>query len=294
MSKQHFPFPLSDQPLTEILGLSCRVKVVDVGANPIDGNPPYEPLLRHGLAEIVGFEPQPKALATLQAAKSSAETYLPHVIGDGRRQELRLCQAPGMTSLLEPNPDLLKLFHFFPEWSEVVKREPVDTVRLDDVPETAGLDFLKIDIQGAEFMVFENAPNRLADALVVHTEVEFVPMYRDQPLFSDIDRLLRDRGFLLHRFEPLVSRIMKPLAIREDPLAGMSQLLWTDAIYVRDLTRTDALTREQLVKLAVILHECYGSYDLALRFLLAYDQREGTSCSRAYFDVLRDALAGAV
>ena len=266
-----------------------RIKVVDIGANPIDGDPPYASLLRRGLADIVGFEPNPQALAELQARKGPRETYLPHAVGDGRRHELKFCQASGMTSLLEPNAGLLDLFHGFAQWSEVLAREPIDTVRLDDVPETAGLDLLKIDIQGAEAMVFENAPNRLDGALVVQTEVEFVPMYRDQPLFSDVDRLLRARGFLLHRFDDIVSRVVKPLTVNGDVMAGMSQQLWTDAIYVKDFTKPDLLSPEQLVKLAVILHECYESFDLALHFLRAHDLRLGTAHSAAYLGLLQGA-----
>ena len=43
--------------------MKLRVKVVDVGANPIDGSPPYAALLRAGNADIVGFKPNPNALA---------------------------------------------------------------------------------------------------------------------------------------------------------------------------------------------------------------------------------------
>lgn len=281
-----FIFPC---PVTEALGFSCRIKVVDIGANPIDDTPPYAPLLQKGLADIVGFEPNPEALATLQAMKGPHETYLPYVIGDGTRRELKFCRASGMTSLFEPDPGLLGLFHGFSQWSEVLSREPVDTMRLDDVPETAGLDLLKIDIQGAELMVFENAIDRLTGALVVQTEVEFVPMYRGQPLFSDVDRFLRGHGFLLHRFEDPVSRVVKPLAVGDDVMAGMSQQLWTDAIYVKDFTRPERLTTAQWLKLAVILHECYGSYDMAMRFLLLHDLTCGTSFNAAYLTFLRNA-----
>lgn len=291
MQQWPLPFPISPRPLTQVLGLTCCVKVVDIGASPIDDVPPYRPLLREGLAEIVGFEPNPLALAELMKSKGPYETYLPYAVGDGKRHELKFCRASGMTSLLDPNADLLGLFHGFSEWSEIIARAPIDTVRLDDVPEAAGLDLLKIDIQGAELMVFENAASRLDGALVVQTEVEFVPLYRDQPLFSDIDRLLRGHGFLLHRFDDVISRLIKPLAVNADIGAGLSQQLWADAIYVKDFTRPDRLTPEQLVKLAVILHECYGSYDLALHFLRAHDQRLGTAYSAAYLAFLRDAIA---
>ncbi|MBL8703291.1 MAG: FkbM family methyltransferase [Rhodospirillales bacterium] len=275
--------PPAQPSIYSLLDSLPSVKIVDIGANPIDGDPPYALLLRAGHAEVVGFEPNRDALEVLQQKKGPRETYLPHAIGDGRRHTLHITQAPGMTSLLAPNPDLLNLFHGFPEWSRVARTEDVDTVRLDDVPETAGVDLIKIDIQGAELMALSNAPQRLASALVVQTEVEFVPMYKDQPLYGDIERLLRGHGFLLHRFEPLTSRVVKPMLLGGNIRAGFNQVLWTDAIFVRDPTRLDALDEGQLLRTAILLHECWGSIDLALHFLLAHDKRTGQGLGQHYF-----------
>ena len=67
---QHvFPGPHLHE-LNELLGVSRRTQVVDIGANPIDGEPPYQNLLKEGLADIVGFEPQIDALEKLNAQKS--------------------------------------------------------------------------------------------------------------------------------------------------------------------------------------------------------------------------------
>lgn len=277
--------PASPSIFTILDGLPA-VKIVDIGANPIDGDPPYAALLRSGHAEVVGFEPNRAALDVLRQKQGPHETYLPHAIGDGRRHTLHLTQAPGMSSLLEPNPDLLTLFHGFPDWSRVVRTEPVDTVRLDDVPETAGVDMIKIDIQGAELMALSNATARLATTLVIQTEVEFVPMYRDQPLYGEVETFLRAHGYLLHRFEPLVSRVVKPMLLGGNIRAGFSQVLWTDAIFVRDPTRLDALDDGQLLRTAVLLHECYGSVDLALHFLLAHDRRTGRDFGPRYLKAI--------
>jgi FkbM family methyltransferase len=271
------------------------LKVVDVGANPIDGEVAYASLLAAGHTQIVGFEPNPDALAELNRKKGRNEIYLPHAVGDGGRRTLRLCRRPGMTSILEPNHKVLSLFYGLSEWAEVVRTVEVETVRLDDMPETAGLDLLKIDIQGAELLVFQNAPDRLAGALVVHTEVEFMPMYVGQPLFSEVDLFLRGRGLMLHRFEPLVTRDFRPLLFGTDPYAGHSQVLWADAIYVRDLTRLEALGPDQLLKLSVILHDCYKSYDVVLHLLREYDRRSGRDFGDRYFEAVtgprRDRLA---
>ena len=82
-----------------------------------------------------------------------------------------------MTSLLEPNTSLLNNFHGFLEWSKVQERLTIPTVRFDDVKEFKNLDYLKIDIQGGELRVFCNGVSKLCDCLVIHTEVNFLPMY---------------------------------------------------------------------------------------------------------------------
>lgn len=301
---KHLYFP--DQPaklssFQELTKVPVAVKVVDVGANPIDAKPPYMPLLQSG-AQIVGFEPNPKGLAKLNEQKGPNETYLPHAVGDGERHTLHFCHAQGMTSLLKPNPEVISLFLGFPAWSHVVSTEEIDTIRLDDVPETAGLDLLKIDIQGAELMVLRHAQARLRDALVIQAEVEFMKLYVDQPLFSDVEQFLREHGFQFHRFFPTVSRVIHPLVEdvsdkghtgmnqllqavlqgRDDLYTGMSQLVWADAIFVRDFTQLQQLSDRDLLSMAAILHDCYQSFDLVLYLLAEYDRRTGNRIRPAY------------
>lgn len=261
---------------------TVRVKIVDIGANPIDGAPPYDTLLRGGNADIVGFEPNPEALAKLNQQKGPNETYLPNAIGDGKRHTLHLCAASGMTSLLTPNPEVLNLFHGFPNWGRVLSTEEIDTTRLDDIPETEGIDLVKIDIQGGELMVFQNATKRLADALVIQTEVEFLPLYVDQPLFGDVDVFLRSQGYAFHRFFPTVSRTIQPMLVQNNIYAGLSQTVWGDAIFVRDFTKLSRLSPRQLLAMAAILHDCYQSYDLVLHILLEHDRRVGGSVAPTY------------
>lgn len=257
--------------IADLLQLDDRIDVVDIGANPIDGEPPYNELLQAGLARVTGFEPNPEALARLNAAKGEHETYLPDAVYDGGEHELKVCQSQGMTSLLEPNQNLLRYFHGFPKWGMVTERRPVQTVRLDDVAEITNIDFLKIDIQGAELEVFKNATKRLSDCLVVHTEVEFLPLYEGQPLFSEVEMFLRDMGFVFHRFEPLTSRTIQPMLVNNDIYKGLSQITWADAVFIRDFTRFDDLDPGDLKKMALILNDIYGSIDIVLRALMTYD-----------------------
>ena len=282
---------MEDQPANvgsfrSLTKTDVRVKIVDIGDNPLDGVPPYEKLLRAGDADIIGFEPNPAALAKLNEMKGPTETYLPYAIGDGKRHKLNFCQAAGMTSLLTPNREVLELFHGFPEWGTVIGTEEVDTQRLDDIAETADIDMVKIDIQGGELMALSHAKKRLKTTLVIQTEVEFLPMYEGQPLFSEVEIFLRKQGFMLHRFYPTVSRVMAPLVVDNNIYAGLSQLFWADAIFIRDITRLTLLSDQQLLKMAAILHDCYGSIDVALRLLVEHDTRTGGRLGGTYLSAL--------
>ncbi|MBF0293887.1 MAG: FkbM family methyltransferase [Magnetococcales bacterium] len=262
------------------------VKVVDVGSGPEPGKPPFYHPLREVGVEVIGFEPNPGEAGKLAGLQSQDEIFLPVALGDGGRHALHYCFSPGMSSLLAPNPEVLGLFHGFPEWGRVMKTAPVDTVRLDDVPETAGAMFLKLDVQGAEGLVLDHAPLRLAEAVVVQVEVEFLPMYAGQPLFSEVEQRLRACGYMLHRFHPLSSRMVRPLR-GANLYAGMSQLLWADAVFIRDLTRLERLTDRQLVVMAAILHYCYGSHDVVVHLLTEYERRSGRAAGADYLALIR-------
>ena len=272
-----------------IMGSSPAIRIVDVGANSIDGPPLYTPLLCAG-ATLVGFEPHPDAFGRLIQGKRDNETYLPHAIGDGKAHTLHICAAEGMTSLLSPNPAVLNLFHGFSPCSQVTAKQPVETVRLDDIDEASGADMLKIDIQGGELMALQHAETLLKSLLVIQTEVEFLPMYVNQPLFSDVDQFLRSRGFVLHRFCPTVSGVISPMPLNKI-CAGMGQLVWADAIFVRDFTRLETWSDRQLVATAAILHDCYGSFDLALHLLTEHDRRTGATLAPAYLAGLQPQAA---
>lgn len=256
---------LAPQRLTE---------VVDVGANPIDGEPPYAPMLAAGLCRVTGFEPQEEALLELQKKKGPNERYLPHAVGDGRAHTLNICVASGMTSLFEPDPATLGLFEVLAPLGEVTRRVPLETRRLDDISEVQHLDFLKIDIQGGELAVFKGGAGKLAQAVAVQTEVSFVTLYKGQPALGDVDLEMRRQGFMPHCFAAIKQWPIAPCVIGGDPRRPLNQLLEADIVYVRDFSRPESMSDEQLKHLALIAHHCYRSVDLALRCVMLLEQRQ--------------------
>jgi FkbM family methyltransferase len=254
--------------LTEILAPTRPTAIVDAGANPIDGDPPYKAMLAAGLCEVTGFEPQADALARLEQKKGPHERYLPYVLGDGSDGVLNVCELEGMTSLLVPDPAHLALFNLFPIWGTVKHQIPVTTRKLDDVAEVAHLDFLKMDVQGAERAVLAHGRAKLADTVVIQTEVSFVPLYQGQPVFGEIDLALRELGFLPHCVTGTKIWPISPMVVGDQPNRGIRQLLETDMVYVKDFSRPQNMSAEQWKHLALVAHHCYGSYDLALKAIV--------------------------
>jgi FkbM family methyltransferase len=254
--------------LTEILAPARPTAIVDAGANPIDGDPPYKAMLAAGLCEVTGFEPQADALARLEQKKGPRERYLPYALGDGSDGVLNVCELEGMTSLLVPDPAHLALFNLFPIWGTVKRQIPVTTRKLDDVAEIAHLDFLKMDVQGAERAVLAHGRARLADTVVIQTEVSFVPLYQGQPVFGEIDLALRELGFLPHCVTGTKIWPISPMVVGDQPNRGIRQLLETDMVYVKDFSRPQNMSAEQWKHLALVAHHCYGSYDLALKAIV--------------------------
>ncbi|MET8515758.1 FkbM family methyltransferase [Streptomyces sp. NPDC005077] len=254
-------------PVLTLVQPARQTHVIDIGANPIDGDPPYRDMLRAGLCRVTGFEPQPDALEDLQRRKGPLETYLPDAIGDGAAHTLHVATASGMTSLYRPDPNRLRLFNGFTEWGRVREEIPIATRRLDDIEEVTAFDLLKIDIQGAELMVFQGAPQKLAEAVAIHTEVSFVPLYEDQPVFGDVDQELRRQGFIPHAFASVKRWPIAPVVFGGDFRRARHQLLEADVVYVRDFGHPESMTDEQLKQLALVAHHVYGSTDLAYHCL---------------------------
>jgi FkbM family methyltransferase len=263
---------------------------VDIGAMLLEGEvDPLARLNKLGRLNVIGFEPQPAECEKLNARALPGRRYLPYAVANGMRRSFYVTNTGMTSSLLRPNLKFAQLFNNLAELMQVVATPLIDTVRLDDVAEirTQGCDLLKLDTQGSEAEILAHASETLKRCLIIQTEVEFVPLYEDQPLFADVDQLLRSHGFMFHRFLGLSGRTYKPLMLNSDPNAALSQMLWSDAIYVPDLVRLDRLEATALLKLAALLHEIYRSFDLCHVVLAAHDRRHGTSYAQRYFERLR-------
>jgi FkbM family methyltransferase len=260
------------------------IHIVDAGAAEYQSDP-YARLSQQGLCDVIGFEPNISNCNVRNAQARPGHRYLPYALGDGRRRRFYECRNPLTSSLYRPNAPLLAKFSRLE--LPVVAETEIETHRLDDLPEIADIDYLKLDVQGAELDIILGAARRLGDVVLVHTEVEFIPMYTDQPLFGDIDVALRKHGLWIHKLDSIQGRALAPLMKNNDPFGPLSQILWADAaVYVRSFMTFDQMPPEKLLKLAIILHEVYGSVDMVALALSHYDAISNTNLRQPYLKKL--------
>eukprot|EP00928_Gymnodinium_smaydae_P062995 TRINITY_DN46705_c0_g1_i1.p1 TRINITY_DN46705_c0_g1~~TRINITY_DN46705_c0_g1_i1.p1 ORF type:complete len:577 (-),score=40.82 TRINITY_DN46705_c0_g1_i1:204-1934(-) len=253
-----------------------RLIVVDVGALFAgEGNEPYAPLVAQGFADIVAFEPDKDGCDTINALREKQRQMLcgnemrcmPYVIGDGSMHRFYSNKFKWTSSMLRANRQIASKFVGLAEGFRVKNVSRVQTYRLDDL-RIENVDLLKLDVQGMELAILQGAQDMLKRVLVVHAEVSFEPMYVGQPLFGDIDAFLRSHGFNFHRFLKSHKNPVRPLFFATQMWQDVvTQDLYQDALYIRDLWHPERLSDDEILRTALILHEAYDSRDIALHLL---------------------------
>lgn len=197
--------------------------------------------------QIVAFEPDEAECRRLADAETGQVRYEPVALGaTSGPATLYVTRDPACSSLYPPDERAIAA-HPSLSVATLASTQTVQLRRLDVwcADERLNVDALKLDVQGAELDVLRGAEEQLRHIVMVESEVVFNPMYRDQPLFGDVDQFLRARGFVLWRLRQLAHYGMHGLdstRLVDDaqffdsrlvPIAGQGgQLYWANAYYV--------------------------------------------------------------
>lgn len=134
----------------------------------------------------------------------------------------------------------------FPGWAPLIPHKSL-RVRTSDLDsfvrdnKIKDIDFMKLDIEGAELDVFKGGKATLKNCVGLSTEAVFYPWRKNIPTFSELDIFLRSIGFVL--FDLPVFRWEKkttsPLMFTDGVLGptDKGQAVWTQAVYFKDAVR---------------------------------------------------------
>jgi FkbM family methyltransferase len=262
------------------------VCLVDVGASGgIDG---YWEQFGSSLS-AVGFDGLVKEVERLNAAVGRRDhRYYAYLVGDKSYQPP--AGVPDTQPFARSSASLAAQItnynyigtHFDPSGAGTTATETIelDQFFLRDHP--ADVDFIKIDTDGHDYPVLRGARDLLSrpSLLGVGIESQFHgPVHDESNTFRNIDRILNQHGFSLfdlevHRYSRGV--LPKPFVYRIPAQTHGGQVLWADALYLRDAGKPGyeqdwsmTFPPLKIAKLACFC-ELFGMEDCAAELLLKY------------------------
>ena len=205
------------EDVRQLLGGKASV-IVDGGANK--GTVTLKFRQQYPDAVVHAFEPIPTLGANLKSMFAADPRVTIHINALGERREQRTFQITNnlvSSSLFAPG-DTIRKYHGAKV--AVTESVPVIVVALADVLSVPEIDLMKLDLQGGELAALKGCgADLLSRTKVIIAEAMFAEVYKGQPLFADIDALLRSHAFRLYNLYDLFTH--------ED-----GQLLQGDAVYL--------------------------------------------------------------
>jgi len=263
--------------------ININFKIIEIGALQVQDNkePFYELLDYFPSTKIIGFEIEKEVCEKMNSQSHEGVEYYPYALGKANeKRKLYITNHPMCSSLYKPNEKLIKLYNNF-EVAYLKEETEIDTISLDyfvDKHNVGNIDFIKIDVQGAELDIFKGASKTLKNVLKIVCEVEFISHYENQPLFGDVCSYLNEHNLMFNKFLGLSGRALKPIMLNNNPNLP-SQHIWSDAVFIRHIEKINNLNDEQLIKLG-LLSCVYYSLDLTFFCLSEYDKRHSTSLAK--------------
>lgn len=262
-----------------------KVIVVDVGAGGLGGNALW--VVYGDQMELIGFEPNEKECRRLnQLMQTKGQRFFPIALHRDRGKRKFYITAYNESCGFYRNSSFMSRF---PDEANIKVESVVemDTTDFDSFAHEHGIewvDFMKIDVEGAELDVLQGSKDYLSNGVLgVKVEVRFHESSH-QPVFNEVDAYMRQLGFRLFNLDIYRgSRKALPEVLQHKDDKGRlipgptkrGQILWADALYFRDAvaeikSRSNHTifqwNKNTVLKLATLL-EIYNLSDCAIELL---------------------------
>ncbi len=193
--------------------------IIEAGANV--GRDTIKISKRWPDSQIYSFEPVPelyeKLLENLSENKinlKNIKTFNLALCDRVGKADFNICENVGaISSLLEPGSILEKFS------GAKFKTVTVDCTTLDKWAQdnkVSYVDFMWLDLQGAELLALKNSPEIMSTVKAIHIEVNLSERYSGMPLYPEVKSWLESRGFKVAQ-------------------ESLHHVTWGDVLFVRKL-----------------------------------------------------------
>jgi FkbM family methyltransferase len=186
------------------------------------------------IISIISFEPDNEEYESLKIDKDTKDMLYSYALSNKKmNMSLNLTKSRGCSSLYKPNYEFLKNYSDADRF-QIESTAKVATTSLDNLYNDkifTNCDFIKIDVQGAELDILKGGEKFLQENILgIQVEVEFQPLYENQPLFSDVDSFIRNHlGLQIQDLRKSYWKYPEGINIG----ANKGQLVFGDALYFR-------------------------------------------------------------
>lgn len=214
---------------------------------------------------VIGFEPDEREFKKLQDSERHRWFQVALYRSEGVF-DLNVTRYQTNTSLLEPNLELIQQLNVPLRDFDILRKVPLRCRTLDALCSEYSLvpHVIKLDTQGTEIEILRGGEMCLRRSIfAVEAEVEFLPFYKNQALFTDVHYYLSGLGFqLMDYLNPVRIRGREYGSGRGTP----GHLLSADALYFKSASRmVEDLEKTGLACLTAAVAICvaYGYDDYA-------------------------------
>ena len=253
-----------------------KLNCLDVGSR--GGLPEHWKKFSNNL-KIDAFDPDIKAEHGEYKYHNGVNWYSYGLARKTEKLDFYITSRPSGSSVFKPHYENMSKYSPKAYWTVKEKRN-LEFLSLSDFLtkyKKKSPDLIKLDTQGSELDIIKSLKkNQIDEVLAIEIEVEFIEMYKNQPLFKDIDDFLKKNNF-----EIMDLRTHRSYRIKDEDRGGFSKkfynvvnlpndfsakLIAGDAIYLKKIDKSILRDKNKLLKILKIL-VIYHFFDETLAIL---------------------------
>lgn len=223
---------------------------------------------------LIGFEPDEEEYDKLTKQNKKNNIYYKIAVHSHKEKlNFHIMRKQQLSSIFEPDRSIIDKFPDKQRW-DILKTIQLETDSLDNIllaDKLNDIDAVKIDTQGSGLYILKGGEKTLSRTFAVEIEVEFMPIYKNQTLFADIDIFMRAQGFELFDLRPWY---WKREAGKQYGMPK-GQIIFSDALYFKsnnnlsDIIKTtdDEIKRKSKLLKAISISSHFGYMDYAFEIL---------------------------